>query len=52
MKKFKVTFSVDLDNRDDIRDTIIKLKDITNKLNAKWKTMEIRPSAAPIPKKV
>ncbi len=50
MKKLNIAFSVDLDNRDNVRDTIIKLEDITKKLKEKWKMMG--PSTAPIPKKV
>ena len=41
MKKLKITFSVDIDDRDNIRDTIIKLDKVIKKLKERWKKMEI-----------
>ena len=41
MKKLNIAFSVDIDDRDDVRDTIIKLNDIIKKLKIRWRTMDI-----------
>ena len=42
MKKLDVKFSVDIDDREDVRDTIVKLDKVIKKLRSKWKTMEIK----------
>ena len=40
MKKLNVAFTVDIDDRNSVRDIIIKLRNVTNKLNEKWKKLE------------
>jgi len=42
MKKLDVKFSVDIDDREDVRDTIVKLDKVIKKLRSRWKTMEIK----------
>ena len=42
MKKLNVKFSVDIDDREDVRDTIVKLDKVIKKLRSRWKTMEIK----------
>ena len=40
MKKLNVAFTVDIDDRNSVRDIIIKLRNVINKLNEKWKKLE------------
>ena len=42
MPKLNVAFSLNIDDRKDVRDTIIKLDDIIKKLRKKWKMMEVK----------